>query len=36
MGMEEAMTEEIKNKEDKVDKIKEGEKMQEETKQTEE
>lgn len=34
--MEEAMTEEIKNKEDKVDKIKEGEKMQEETKQTEE
>lgn len=30
------MTEEIKNKEDKVDKIKEGEKMQEETKQTEE
>lgn len=34
--MEEAMTEEIKNKEDKVDKIKEGEKMQEETKQNEE
>ena len=30
------MTEEIKNKEDKVDKIKEGEKMQEETKRTEE
>lgn len=30
------MTEEIKNKEDKVDKIKEGEKMQEETKQNEE
>lgn len=30
------MSEEIKNKEDKVDKIKEGEKMQEETKQTEE